>query len=686
MLFINNPRQQYKLIQFCNALKKGGLFILGHVIVAAEFGSAVEEARRAQSAWTKFIELSRIKAFVNFATSPGVSWGTRNLLLGAGLGGMRPNIIIMGFYNLERFRDSQPLVGTPAPLSQKPAQNTGEKEPKKRDNRTLNPDKTLPTDLCRTEGDLTPTDYLTILEDMLLRLQINAGIAKGFQGLEFPGPKGENAKKYIDLWPIQMSADITSEGGHDKRSLLTTNFDTYTLILQLGCILDTVPAWKKVYQLRVAVFVEYESDVEEERSRVKTLLQSLRIEAEVLVFWLASGNVKSYQVIVNDGGATVGKDVEAEVDEVLKHEEWWRDLQKLRGRRGTPSAIDDLREVQGLLNAAPNWPDSSFRSSRPKSKVERFEGLRKLLQSPRRRASSGELGTLGVRPGMRTHRLYDDLVHRHANYASASENSEDSDEDENSLFGDDSDDNNSSRANWSGASREVSELDQGASFPRTESPMRLNRRRSEGDFLRDPFQTVGIPQADDLRGSTTSPSVDPIEKIGDSQSANLVTKSKAPAESSQPTISRPQYGRRPSAGKFSSRKVPETKIATEDGTGPSIMFMETTSPSGRPHRSIYFRSPSTESHPASGFPFQQSVPLSFNDLPCRAQHLILNELMQQQSGDTAVVFTTLPSPLEGTCQSLDDSLSYLSDLEVLCEGLPPVLLIHSNSMTVTMNL
>jgi potassium/chloride transporter 9 len=92
------------------------------------------------------------------------------------------------------------------------------------------------------------------------------------------------------------------------------------------------------------------------------------------------------------------------------------------------------------------------------------------------------------------------------------------------------------------------------------------------------------------------------------------------------------------------------------------------------------------SSPASGFPAQQAIPLSFNDLPCRAQHLILNELIRQQSEDTAVLFTTLPSPMDGTCDSESESVKYISDLEVLCQGLPPVLLVHSNSMTVTMNL
>ena len=76
----------------------------------------------------------------------------------------------------------------------------------------------------------------------------------------------------------------------------------------------------------------------------------------------------------------------------------------------------------------------------------------------------------------------------------------------------------------------------------------------------------------------------------------------------------------------------------------------------------------------------------FNDLPSRAQHLILNELMRQNSGDSAVILTTLPIPEEGTSKSEEASLKYLSDIEVLCHELPPVLLVLSNNMTVTVSL
>jgi potassium/chloride transporter 9 len=82
----------------------------------------------------------------------------------------------------------------------------------------------------------------------------------------------------------------------------------------------------------------------------------------------------------------------------------------------------------------------------------------------------------------------------------------------------------------------------------------------------------------------------------------------------------------------------------------------------------------------------QGLPLSFNDLPSRAQHLILNELMRQNSAHTAVLVTTLPIPAEGTYKDEEASLRYLSDVEVLCNCLPPVLLVLSNNMTVTVTL
>ena len=709
LLFINDPRHQFKLIQFCNALKKGALFVLGHVVVADDFGAAVPEARQQQAAWSKYIDFSKIKAFVNIAISPGIEWGTRNIVLSAGLGGMRPNIVVMGFYNIERARSMHPPVD--AALSTLPTrkeshsiiQQSNKTLKGRRDSTVLKLSGLLPTDSCRTEGDISPSSYVTILEDLLLQLRINVAVAKGFQDLEFPHSKGKNTKKYIDLWPIQMSAEITAETGAEKQKVLTTNFDTYTLILQLGCILDTVPAWKKVYRVRVAVFVEYESDVEEERGRVKTLLTNLRIEAEVLVFWLASGDVKTYQTIVNGNIRAPDKAAEEKVDEVLKEEEWWQDIQRLRGRRGKLTPTEELNNVQGLLNVAPTWPNSSFQSGRQDSKMKRFEGLKRYLRKAKRRASFNDLGSLGVRLGMRTHRLHDDLVHRHGSLASTSEGSESDEEDETSFFAGDDDEDASSHGRSSVASlNEINDLrfDDEDTVSSTKRPHNDYRRRSDGDPSAHPSRrkptTEQAVLPDSARGlvptqkEKTASARPPLERIPGSTISTL--DSLAQLESSNNPPPRPHPYRLPSTSGFSSTPMPPTRIASEDGPGPSIMFSDSPPTAhARSYPSIYHRhSSETNAAPSlttqQPFPAPASLPLSFNDLPCRAQHLILNELLRAQSADTAVLFTTLPSPIEGTGRSEEESLRYLKDLEVLCEGLPPVLLVHSNSMTVTMSL
>lgn len=686
LLFVNNPRHQYELIQFCNSLKKGALFILGHVIVSNDFGSVVPEARRQQAAWTKFIDISKIKAFVNITIAPGVEWGTRNIVLNSGLGGMRPNIVVMGAYNLNEYHNSQPLIDIQTSEGPKtrfkpfsadlPVSNRLKHQ--QRVLRGKDFQELLPTDSCKNEGAVNIKSYVMILEDLLLRLQINVAIAKGFKDLRFPLLKTENSKKYIDLWPIQMSAEVSAESGEQKHNILTTNFDTYTLILQLGCILNTVPAWKKTYTLRVVVFVEYESDVEEERGRVRTLLDNLRIQAEILVFWLASGDIKSYQVIINGVTSTANKEVENLVDEVLKEESWWQDVQKIRNRRRRLSSVEELAEVEGLLSTIPTWPNTSFREGRKESPLRRFEGLKKLIRRSRKRRPSDTLGTLGVRLGMRTHRLNDDVVHRHASHASASEGS--------SSNGDDSDCSESAsfRIPNPGKASPASENDlddfrkgMGSEVADTSHTIKIGRRRSHNDSVRasSPVKRPASKQ-ESLQVSNA------IEE----QSKNL--NSGAPIQQTIKRLSRPMPSRQSSAAKFSSRPVPKTKVAAEDGPGPSIMFSNNSSPAkdSPHHHSIYAQNSSVTVPPTSGFPFPQSMPLSFNDLPCRAQHLILNELMQQQSKGTAVLFTTLPGPVEGTCNSEEDCVSYLSDLEVLCADLPPILLVHSNSMTVTMNL
>lgn len=702
-------------------MKKGSLYILGHVIVTEDFGGSVPEARRQQAAWTKYIDFSKIKAFVNIAISPGVEWGARNIVLSAGLGGMRPNIAVLGFYNFDDLTRITPLIDFTD--DNEPTEATGGQSNKRsrRHSKDNKINEALPTDTCKTEETMKVTSYVTILEDLLLRLQINVAVAKGFQGLEFPKSKGVNTKKYIDLWPIQMSAEIAAHG-NTKQNVLTTNFDTYTLILQLGVILNTVPAWKKAYQLRVAVFVEYESDVEEERGRVQALLENLRIEAEVLVFWLASGDLQSYEIIVN--GSTPGKEYEDEVEECLGGQDWWDEIQKIRGNKETTSATEDLT---GILTTPNNWPEASFQQGPRGERVERFLGLRRLLRKSKRKHTMSGISKLGVSLGMTTHRLSPNITNLHASQGSASEVSSSES---------DSETDSDEEALESAASE--GDMDD---FESEDSPGELQsgtirRRRSHGDSMRGPppskkstgerqikvpERIARMPWPTESEATTSAPELANAERPKTSISKGATSEIPTSVASSRPESikqsdrtplkpdqtnrpgsarsERPPLSRHASMPKFTSKPVPITRVATEDGPGPSIMFTDTPSPPIRNSRlpSAYRASASFPDHipeVSEGSPqsrngsqyFTQSLPISFNDLPCRAQHLILNELMRQQSEDTAVMFTTLPSPVEGTCKSEAASRGYLSDLEVLCKDCPPILMVHSNSMTVTMSL
>lgn len=99
--------------------------------------------------------------------------------------------------------------------------------------------------------------------------------------LDPPASAAGSRKRFIDLWPIQM---MTTE----SPTSYAFSFDTYTLILQMGCILSLNSYWRRNYCLRVVVFVENQSDVDEEVERVGVLLKGLRIQAEVKPVWLHS--------------------------------------------------------------------------------------------------------------------------------------------------------------------------------------------------------------------------------------------------------------------------------------------------------------------------------------------------------------------------------------------------------------
>jgi potassium/chloride transporter 9 len=583
--------------------------------------------------------------------------------------------------------------------------------------------------------------------------------------------------------------------------------------------------WKKAFKLRVLVFVEYESEVEEEQARVKALLEKLRVEAEVHVFWLARGDLKTYEFIIN--GRCDDLSSEVMVNDILRHEEWWDELQRYRGRSASMSSSQELNSLATILDATAGRPGVY----NPHGGGEDAEARRRPsvvdLLDMHAKPTMSKLSRLGVNVGIHTQHLADEVFDDQfrqmdnidtADNSDVSESTSDSELDlesdsETSERGGDVDVDGSEAAKrplLGGALTRRSQADTeyigsksglkpgargirsggaepsahsyGTMSSRTlteieEQPLQEPSSSKTGENSTAPVgkQTPPPPSTPPLSpGPVTRPPPGPEPHASPQQQTSpsaqlrrldmptvgkdtsfpdlqIQQQQRQPLVDATSSVSvRPTLSRQSSAVRFSSKPMPETMTNVEDTAGPTIMFAESTvetqtasSPrlelpsfsrqssagrfSSRPmpgtkitsdetgprisfadpiHHSRNSLTYSNIGHGTSlnmpeivesyrrnasggddGFPYStQNVSLSFNDLPSRAQHIILNELMRKNSQEAAVLMSTLPIPAEGTNSSEEATLMYLSDIEVLCNELPPILLVLSNGMTVTVGL
>ncbi|CCK72921.1 Vhc1p KNAG_0M00680 [Huiozyma naganishii CBS 8797] len=561
LLLVDNPRTSWNLIRFCNHLKKGGLYILGHVTVTSNFQKQYEELKKQKSAWCEIRDIAKIKAFIQVGTGPTLPWGVRNVFLGSGLGGMKPNITVVGFFDLySRHKartalDSKGLTSRHATDSNQLVVDIPDyKDP-------------LPTDACKNEEKVKVTQWVQIIEDLSL-MQSNIAIAHGFADIELPtGNENETKKKkVIDLYPIQMSATV--DGTREWPAMISSNFDTYTLILQLGAILITVPEWKRTHLVRVVLFVEKDADRSAEIQRMTKLLQVLRIEAEVLVVSL--DQFRFYNTIVN--GDSISLDY---VNMKLKDSQWWKDLVEAR---------------QTL------FPKRRFSTTKPIETNAPYD------KSHLHRYDTSKLQKLGV-----SFKMSSNMPQQPPTVSSTSDSDESGEID-------------SGKPSISCSQLSINQISK-----------KLNKMHKTNN------------RCDTLREIKSTHSLKPV---------------------------------------FSSNTIPKTRIL-EDGTGdkPTLVPIADEDLASESTRNEVLPDLSPCDSEESLVTAMKNV--KFDDLPGIAQHLILNDVMKQVSRESGLIFSTLPIPPLGTHKDYDDSLQYVKDLDIWLDGLPPTMLINSQTMTVT---
>lgn len=101
LLMVASPRSACPLIDFVNDLKKGGLYVIGHVKVGEFLGQNIDPTIEEYPHWLSLVDHMKVKAFVELTVTKTVREGLHHLIRISGMGAMKPNTIVLGFYDEE---------------------------------------------------------------------------------------------------------------------------------------------------------------------------------------------------------------------------------------------------------------------------------------------------------------------------------------------------------------------------------------------------------------------------------------------------------------------------------------------------------------------------------------------------------------------------------------------------------
>ncbi|XP_056613008.1 solute carrier family 12 member 9-like [Triplophysa dalaica] len=262
LMMVSNPRCSVGLITFINDIKKSGLYVLAHVQLGDLDVLPCDPLQTQYDSWLSLVDHLNIKAFVNLTLADSVRHGVQHLLFISGLGGMRPNTLVLGFYDdappQDRLLDSTLSIV-------KPTENSAQvDDPEDTDD--------PPFHFPPLRGDrggkyLGPQEYVCVIADAVKMLK-NIALARYFG--EFDRTQALTGSVFVDVWPVNL-----------LRPDSAAYVDTCSLfLLQLACILNMTRAWQKA-RLRLFLCVEAGRSLKGTEHKLGLLLKELRMKAEI---------------------------------------------------------------------------------------------------------------------------------------------------------------------------------------------------------------------------------------------------------------------------------------------------------------------------------------------------------------------------------------------------------------------
>jgi len=245
----------------------------------------------------KLIRSAKWKAFLDLVIAPSVRLGVQNLVLSSGVGGMKPNTVVVGYYSQNKsFEKGQEL------------------------DKKLKPSVKEQIKMFPSDTEVMPeTEYVSIIKDINTAGK-NLLIARNFEKLDVAHMKATSGLR--DAWPHigipsphMMSVDIwivedfvsnfknmasSAEFPHTffvsekNNESFVTYSDTSALIIQLGYILHSAAMFKVHTKLRVFTVVKDEGQVADENARLAAFLYKSRVKAETKVLSLSDLETQTY--------------------------------------------------------------------------------------------------------------------------------------------------------------------------------------------------------------------------------------------------------------------------------------------------------------------------------------------------------------------------------------------------------